>query len=344
MNLIKYIEHHQNTSFKELPLTEVDSLILSLIPYLKFTHIIPAFYSKKITIAQAADLLNQKNEKFTIFEKNTYKMFQALSTAPRYKDILLYNYMSIVNDEMQFDALTMKLSDKSIFIAFAGTDTSIIGWKEDFKLAYLYPTATQKYATVYLNKAVKLLDKKVYLGGHSKGGNLSISAAMNTKFYIRSRIKAIYNFDGPGFLKKQAESKAYQKISSKIRMFVPKCSIIGMILYHQENYTVVKSTSFNILQHDAFTWVCDNTHFIPDHQQKRSKNIEFKLTKKLEELSITERETIVENIFSIFKTNDIKDAKDITISKIFSLLKSITKLDKDTKNLLAELLIMLFLK
>lgn len=252
--------------------------------------------------------------------------------------------MSIINDEMQFGALTMKLSDNSIFIAFAGTDTSIIGWKEDFKLAYLYPTTTQKYATIYLNKALKIPHKKIYLGGHSKGGNLAICAGMNAKFYLRSKIKTIYNFDGPGFLKEQVESKLYKKIASKIKMYVPKCSIIGMILYHQENYTVVKAESFNILQHDAFNWICNNQTFLTDHQQKRSKNLEFKLTQKLEELSIKNRENIVENIFAIFKDNNIKDTKDIKLGQIFSLLKSFTKLDKETKNILTELLIIIFIK
>ena len=51
--------------------------------------------------------------------------------------------MYIVNSEMQFGALTMKLPDKSTFIAFAGTDSSIVGWEEDFKMAYMYPGAGQ---------------------------------------------------------------------------------------------------------------------------------------------------------------------------------------------------------
>ena len=99
--------------------------------------------------------------------------------------------MNVVNSDMQFGALTMKLSDKSIFVAFAGTDSSIIGWEEDFKMTYLYPGASQKYASVYLNKAISLLDKKVRVGGHSKGGNLAICATMNAHFWIRKKVVKI---------------------------------------------------------------------------------------------------------------------------------------------------------
>ena len=126
--------------------------------------------------------------------------------------IKLYNYRKINSDSMQFGAITMKLDDKRIYVAFAGTDTSLVGWKENFKLAYLYPGLSQKYAGSYLNKTLGWFSHNVYIGGHSKGGNLAISAAMLARSYNVRKIKAIYNNDGPGFLKEQVESKEYQKI------------------------------------------------------------------------------------------------------------------------------------
>ena len=94
---------------------------------------------------------------------------------------------------------------------------------------------------------------------------------MNTKFYIKPRIKQIYNFDGPGFLKEQIESKEYKTIEKKIKMFIPEQSIIGMILYHTPDYNVVKARHFSILQHDIFNWKFDKNGFILSKQNKRSK-------------------------------------------------------------------------
>lgn len=344
MNIFDYIKKHKDEDFKEFPFTEVDNLIFSIIPYINFTDIVPTFNNKKITLNEATKLLNERpRHERGVFANNTTKMLNLMANTKRYGNTLLYNYMSIVNSEMQFGALTMKLINKSIYISFAGTDSSIIGWEEDFKMACLYPGASQKYATIYLNKAIKLLDTKVIVGGHSKGGNLAISAVMNSKVWIRKKVKTIYNNDGPGFLKEQVESIAYKRIKSKIKMFVPTSSIIGMILYHQDDYKVVKAKGFNIFQHDAFNWLCNNHEFIKAKQSKRSKNLEMKITKKLEELSPDKRINLVQNIFAIFKNNNIKDTKEIKLKKLLKLIKSFTELDSSTKNMLLELLTIIFL-
>ena len=231
MNVTQYIKKHKDEDFKTFKFTEVDSLILSLLPYINYTNIVPAFKKKKILLKDVAKKLKENNGKYRgIFISNTYKMLQLMAETKRYGDAQLYNYMNVVNNEMQFGALTIKLNDNSKFIAFAGTDTSIIGWEEDFKMAYLYPGASQKYAAVYLNKAISLLDKCVRVGGHSKGGNLAISAVMNAKFYIRRKVKDIYNFDGPGFLKEQVLSSEYKKISNKIKFYLQLKALIEMIL------------------------------------------------------------------------------------------------------------------
>ena len=345
MNIIDYIKKNKDKTFQELPFNEIDNLIYALLPYIDFTNIVPAFKSKKVTLKEVALKLREKKNDFRgMFIGNTFKMLEIMRDSRRYQDTLLYNYMNVVNSDMQFGAITMKLPDNSIYVAFAGTDTSIIGWEEDFKMTYLYPGASQKYASIYLNKAIGLLDKKIRVGGHSKGGNLAICAVMNSHFWIRKKVKKINNFDGPGFLKKEIESKVYQKIEPRIKMYVPKESIIGMLFYNTLDYVVIKSKGLRILQHDAFNWQCKNTEFIRDSQSKRSKALQQKLTKKLEELTLDERTLLVNNLFNIFKNNNIKDTKEIKVKEIFKLIKEFKKLDKETQNLLTELLIIIFVK
>ena len=79
-------------------------------------------------------------------------------------------------------------------------------------------------------------------------------------------------------------------------------------------------------------------------QNKRSKNLERKLTQKLEKLSVPERLQLVENMFNLFKKNDIKDTKEIKLNSVLKLIKSFRELDKETKNQLIEFLIILFIK
>lgn len=345
MNIIDYIKKNKDKTFTELSFTEVDSLILSLLPYIDFKGLIEPIRRKKKTLTHVAEELEQASiTKPSFFIRNTYKMFMLMKDTKRYGDILLYNYTSIVNKEMQFTALSMKLPTKTIYIAYAGTDTSISGWEEDFKLAYLYPGLSQKYASTYFNKTVSIFDHNVIIGGHSKGGNLAICAAMNSRGYLKKKITGIDTFDAPGFLKEQIESKEYQNIKNKIRMYIPKDSIIGMLLYHETDYTVIKAKHFNILQHDAFTWECNERELVRDKQTKRSINLEHKITTKLEELSIEKRTKVVNDLFTIFKNQNINDTKDIKIKDLIKLFKDFKELDKETKNWLVEFLLILFIK
>jgi len=345
MNIIDYIKKNKDKTFTEFPFTEVDSLILSLLPYIDFKVLIEPVRRKKKTLTHVAEELEQTSKtKPSFFIRNTYKMFNLMKNTKRYGDILLYNYTSIVNKEMQFTALSMKLPTKTVYIAYAGTDTSISGWEEDFKLAYLYPGLSQKYASTYFNKTVSLFDRNVIIGGHSKGGNLAICAGMNGRSYLKKKITGIDTFDSPGFLKEQIESKEYQNIKNKIRMYIPKDSIIGMLLYHETNYTVIKAKHFNILQHDAFTWECNEKELIRDKQTKRSINLENKITTKLEELSIEKRTKVINDLFTIFKNQNINDTKDIKIKDLIKLFKDFKELDKETKNWLVEFLLILFIK
>ncbi len=345
MNIMDYIKLHQNEDFKKFPFTEVDNLIFSCIPYIDYTGIVPAFRHNKITLNEAVSKLNKNPHSYHgLFIGNTYKMLNLMKDTKRYGNTLLFNYMKVVNNEIQFGAITMLLNDKSTYIAYAGTDTSIIGWEEDFKMAYLYPGVSQKYASIYLNKALGLFPKNVRVGGHSKGGNLAICAAMNAKNYYKRKIIAIYNNDGPGFLKQQLLDRNYRKIQNKIKMFVPEQSIIGMILYHSHDYEVVKAKGFSILQHDAFNWKCNNKEFIKSKLNKRSKTLEHKLTEKLENMPKEDKLKLVNDLFKIFYSNNIKDTKDISITNIFKIIKSFKKLDKETQRLLIEFLLIIFVK
>ena len=165
---------------------------------------------------------------------------------------------------------------------------------------------------------------------------------MSLPFYMRKKVVKISNFDGPGFLKEQVESNIYKKISNKIKMYIPSFSIIGMFLYHNIEYTVVKSKGFNIFQHDAFNWLCNDTEFVKTKQDKRSKIISSKLHQKLDSLNIKDKINLINKIFKIFKDNNISDTKDLKLSTIYNIIKDFTELDKETKDLFLELLLILF--
>ena len=79
-------------------------------------------------------------------------------------------------------------------------------------MSYAFPVPAQEKAIKYLSKYT-FGSKKIYLGGHSKGGNLALVAAMYTPQLKQFRIKKVYNNDGPGLRRKEFESGKYRRDS-----------------------------------------------------------------------------------------------------------------------------------
>ena len=69
--------------------------------------------------------------------------------------------------QTQFSALTMLLPDGSAYVAFRGTDDTIVGWKEDFNMAFTPEIPAQKYAAEYLRQVSAALPfRPLLVGGH----------------------------------------------------------------------------------------------------------------------------------------------------------------------------------
>lgn len=76
----------------------------------------------------------------------------------------------------------------ALVVAFRGTDNTLVGWKEDFNMAFRCPIPAQESAEEYLLSIAKRSSKKRYnlhkavpriiVAGHSKGGNMAVYAAM----------------------------------------------------------------------------------------------------------------------------------------------------------------------
>jgi len=65
------------------------------------------------------------------------KMF-ALAASPRFRNIKTNYYISKLDSEMekQFSAVTFLLDNETAYIAYRGTDATLVGWKEDFYVFY----------------------------------------------------------------------------------------------------------------------------------------------------------------------------------------------------------------
>ena len=321
-NFLTYLKNNHK-SFLEDSFNEIDSLILAYLSYLHFPNI-------------KTKLKNLDISKTTKVEKNI-EFIKRVITSNRYKDVELCFYVEDTNDliEKQFSAVTFLLPDNTMYISFRGTDSTLTGWKEDFNMAYTLPVPSQIEALNYVEKITKLIPRKFYLGGHSKGGNLAVYAGCNLNKELTRRVIKIYSHDGPGFLKEFLTTSNYESIKDKISKIVPSSSIVGMLLYTNEHYKIIKSSEKGILGHDPFSWQVEGNKLIDLKKLSDGTAYTNKVINDfLSSLSKKEREIFIDSLFTVLQSTNLTTLDEISknfIIKLPNILIAIYKLDDVNK-------------
>ncbi len=332
-NLFHYLKKYSTTSFDEMPINTIDILIFSRIASFPL-EIIP--YKFNLTIAEVFEKIEEfeaKRGDFII--PGDYKLFKILAESPRYHNLKLSHFEDVVDKEKELQFAAVLISDgKKSYVSYRGTDENIVGWKEDFNMAFSETIPAQDLAKKYLHKIWLFHPfKKIILLGHSKGGNLATYAAFSSNYFIKKHIEIIYNIDGPGFLKKIQDSKRYREISDKIIKIVPESSVVGRLLNHEEELNVVKSAGAGIMQHDLYLWYVKGTDLIYlDKTSKFSDLVNLTITSWLESLTLEERKKGIDLIYKILSTSDTENVKEL----IFKLPLKLQEMFKNYKDLSEE--------
>lgn len=144
--VIEYLQKYGDISFREKPLNDVDSLALCQLSYLKFDGMVSdvRHNGPSVTLREIAERPDvDKLFGDVRFEKENRALFEGMLSGRRFRDMKLNCYINLVEKEWetQFSAITFILDDGTLFLAFRGTDETIVGWKEDFNMAFLSPGA-----------------------------------------------------------------------------------------------------------------------------------------------------------------------------------------------------------
>lgn len=311
--LIDYVLNIGGQSFLEKAFTNVDNLILSLLSYVKFEDLVPTLQEDKEAVC-FYDAVNGSVEPDRLKEIYNIKLITQLMPllliSRRFGRMKLNYYVSRLDEESvtQFSAITFVLDDGSNFIAYRGTDGTLTGWKEDFNMAFMSPVPAQIQSVDYLNTVARRLQGDICVGGHSKGGNLAVYASSLCDGAVQKRIKTVYDNDGPGFQEKFFRSSGFLDIEPRLKKFVPKSSVVGMLLDHWCEYTVVDSDSYGILQHDPLFWLVEGDDFVRlDSISAGALLMDDSLNKWINSMSDSQREAFTDALFRILKSTHIKD-------------------------------------
>ena len=331
-----YINYYKNKDYDECPFNDMDNIIFSIIAYLPLDNI----EKPSITINEISKILGQKQTNIRSMKKVALKVLENIKDSPRYSNIIISKYISILG-ETQFSAMTIRYKEKECYVAYRGTDNSLIGWRENLELGYKYPTNCQKYAIDYLKNTITPKDKIIYVGGHSKGGNLAMTAAMETTNTIFNKIKTIYNNDGPGFKKEEYNSEKYNKMQTKLKTFIPEESMVGVLLLSNEKYTIVKSKDHGPYQHYPSNWLCFGQFLEPGKLSKYSKKIQKQINDYIKETADENKKLMVDTLFDVLEKQNIKyfyEVKNISFKEFSDLIKDVKGVDEKSKEVIIQML------
>ena len=245
----------------------------------------------------------------------THDFYHAIAANPRFSGIEMGAFLEQFDgdEQTQFAAATYRLPSGMLVVAFRGTDDSLVGWKEDFNMAFQYPVPAQVTAADYLARVAALWkDAPIVLTGHSKGGNLAVYAAMNAPEPVQRRVTAVYSLDGPGFPSQIVGSDPYRSVMPLIVKIVPDSSIVGMILETPEPMRVVRSDQKGVMQHLTFSWQVSGNDFEYLPQVSPSSQLfNRSLNGWLESLSTEDRERAVDALFSVLRSSHADSISDL---------------------------------
>lgn len=352
-NLMDYMDWRGDVSFAGSPFNEIDNIILAMTAFVDFSGIVGScFDTPPVSFTSAMEkfetLPDEKKYLGVLIPPRILEISRRAVRCPRYSGLRLSGFVNVVDEDeqMQFAALTLILPDDSLYIAYRGTDDTIIGWKEDFRLSFITPIPAHLRAREYLTEAAAHFEGELRLGGHSKGGNLAMWAASHCGEEIQRRILRVYNNDGPGFLPEVLAEPSYSAVADRIITFLPQSSLVGAFLERGPVCKIVKSSETAILQHDPLSWEVMGTRFVYlDKRSKFGEHSEDALRKWLYSMSVTEREQFTEMLFTVIDSTGAKTLTDLNEAKVKNfnaIMKAVRSLDRDSRAMMYRVMRGLF--
>ena len=345
-DMFDYLNWRGDVPFSADPFNEVDGLILAELAYTNFENEFPA--NASISVQDVRDAFFARHTREELLESSSWSAKAALfleemSEGARYRGTRLCGYINEIDREKdaQIAAVTFLLDDGTAFVAFRGTDGSLVGWKEDFDLSYLTATEGQRRAVVYMNEAGRSINRPLRTGGHSKGGNFAVYAAAFCAPEISERILSVYSYDGPGFRREIVDSDEYMRILPRVCSIVPDTSIIGRLLASKCEHRVVESRNTGIAQHDGFSWELLRNRFVEALPTETGRMIEAAMGDWLEQTDDETLRSFTETIFTLFEATGQETFSDMGARKLKSaeaMLAGMADLPKEKRRELRTLL------
>ena len=335
--ILDYLGWRLDVPLRVSPFNPVDNLVLSVFSYL------PLDGCEGRTIAEIAPQVCAREQGAPYRE-----LVRLMGLGVRFGAMRVIRFRDLFSEEeeKQFAAVAVTLGDGTCFVAFRGTDATLVGWKEDFNMGFADVVPAQRESVDFLSAVAGEVDGALRVGGHSKGGNLAVYAALFCDCEVRRRIREVYNNDGPGLTARMQECPGYLEIEPRIHTYLPQSSIIGMLMEHGESYQVVRSEGFGIMQHDPFTWQAARDDFVKEGGLRAGSLYVDKTIKQwVSSVSPEDRKAFIDAVYRILSATGAKSINELFGGwrrNLAAILTETAGFDPETRRLLRRVVGLLF--
>ena len=328
-DMFDYLLWRGDIPMEAVPLNPVDTLILSELSYIDFDGLVPEDFLHPVPLRVAAEaFLALPDREDRVRVKKDLDLIAACAQTARFGGLRLVFYRSelLPEQQSQFAAVTWLLPDGGAVITYRGTDLTLTGWKEDFNMSFQESVPAQEKALRYLEAYARAHRGPVSLTGHSKGGNLAVYAAARCQPELRARIVFAHNHDGPGFHSAMMADPGYREALPKVRTFVPQSSVVGMLLEHEEPYTVVRSRQLSLLQHEPYSWEVLGGDFVRmEELDENSRFLDRTIKTWLAGTTMAERNAFVDAVYELLTLSQTDDLRDLILPRnVLRYLRTLT--------------------
>ena len=397
-NIIDLLRNDFST-FAQRKFNAVDALILCELSYINMPTSVPKYCDnpKNISTVSINELLRIEDYSSMFasgapkVDKFRRKLLLAVASSPRYRGIRVGEYLERFDEsnideslEQQFAGVTFDLSNcegidnpHTLVIAYRGTDNTLVGWKEDFNMAFRCPVPAQESAAEYLTSVAQRYSKRypnknffnkifanklfarfskssvdlqnnnsnIIVVGHSKGGNMAAYAAMRldaTSQKLGDLVSKIYSMDGPGFASDVVDTSVFANVSSRIEKVVPQSAFIGLIMDTGVPYKVTTADSIGLMQHFGMYWQVKNGDFdYCDCVTPRALAVSKAANEWMMNLPFEERKRRIDAVYKIFSNLGYPTFDEMSLhwsEVVPKLLKVAMHMDSKTHELIRSVM------
>ena len=317
-NIVDYLKWMGRFSFDELPFSEADAICLSQAVYYDLA-LIENYPDLPLTLSGHYDRVTAErhitvNVAGTFASETTAEFFRLLAKSRRFSQLKVIDYSEKLDEKkaIQFCAVTFLREGDFSFIAFRGTDDTLTGWKEDFMICFQRTSAQRmalEYAKAHIRDGVKN-----YIGGHSKGANMTLYASCMLDYDLWNKVERIYLLDGPGICPEVMSTTEIARVNRRATSITPAFCLIGKLFEPQISHSViVDSSQEGFMQHDLFSWGIDHGKLkrLKEHTAE-SENISSIINGWIADITPEEREVFVTELFDGLQNNGCRTVADFS--------------------------------